>query len=176
MLKAKDNLIQLENREEQEGRSVFEEILRNGARRLLQAAIENEVAEYIEKHVSEKDENGHRLVTRNGSLPKRAIQTGLGKVEIKQPRVHDRRERESFTSQILPPYMRRVPSLDALVPALYLKGVSTGNMQEALEAILGPNASGLSAANVVRLKEGWANEYQEWRERDLSQKTLGQLL
>jgi transposase-like protein len=170
MKQSQDNLIQLENREDQAGKSVLEEILRNGARQLLQAAIENEVAEYIEKHLSEKDENGHRLVTRNGSLPKRSIQTGLGNVEIKQPRVHDRREGESFTSKILPPYMRRVPSIDALVPALYLKGVSTGNMEEALEAILGPNASGLSAANVVRLKEGWAQEYGEWQKRDLSKK------
>jgi putative transposase len=170
MLKTKDNLIQLENREAQEGLSVLEEILRSGARQMLQSAIENEVAEYIEKHISEKDENGHRKVRRNGYLPKRALQSGLGEVEIKQPRVHDRREGETFSSKILPPYMRRVPSIDALVPALYLKGVSTGNMQEALEAILGPNASGLSAANVVRLKEGWAKEYEEWQKRDLSEK------
>jgi len=149
---------------------MLEEILREGARKLLQAAVENEVDEYINQWRSEKDENGHRLVTRNGSLPERELQTGLGKIPVKQPRVNDRREGEKFTSKILPPYMRRVPTLEALIPALYLKGISTGEMQTALEAILGPNVEGLSANNIVRLKEMWAEEYQEWNKRDLSNK------
>jgi len=89
---------------------------------------------------------------------------------IKQPRVEDRREDHRFTSAILPPYLRRTPSVDALIPALYLKGVSTGDFTEALEAILGENASGLSATNIVRLKQGWEEEYKEWSRRDLSGK------
>jgi transposase-like protein len=169
-MKNDDNVIALADRVENESKSTLDDILRNGARKLLQEAIENEVVEYIEKHQAEKDEKGRRLVTRNGSMPERDLQTGVGSVRIKQPRVNDRRDGYSFTSNILPPYMRRVPSIDALIPALYLKGVSTGDMQEALEAILGPKASGLSATNIVRLKEGWLKDYEAWHKRDLSGK------
>ena len=169
-MKEQDTLSALEITGGQQARSVLEEILRKGAQQLLQAAIEAEVAEYIEHHQQEKDETGHRLVRRNGHLPEREFQSGLGKIRIQQPRVHDRRENSSFSSRILPPYMRRVPSLNALVPALYLKGVSTGNMQEALEAILGPGAAGLSPANVVRLKESWSQEHESWQNRDLTGK------
>jgi transposase-like protein len=169
-MKNDDNVIALADRVENESKSTLDDILRNGARKLLQEAIENEVVEYIEKHQAEKDEKGRRLVTRNGSMPERDLQTGVGSVRIKQPRVNDRRDGYSFTSNILPPYMRRVPSIDALIPALYLKGVSTGDMQEALEAILDPKASGLSATNIVRLKEGWLKDYEAWHKRDLSGK------
>jgi transposase-like protein len=148
----------------------LEQILKEGAKRLLIQAIENEVNEYIESFKSLKDETKKRVVTRNGYLPERTIQTGLGKVFIKQPRVRDRREGKKFTSQILPPYLRRTSSLDALIPALYLKGISTGDMQEALEAILGENAKGLSATNIVRLKEGWERELKEWQGRDMKGK------
>jgi transposase-like protein len=136
----------------------------------LQQAIQNEVAEYLAKHGELRDERGRRLVVGNGSLPERELVTGIGKVRIRQPRVRDAREGERFTSRILPPYMRRVPSVDALIPALYLKGVSTGDFSEALEAILGPQAAGLSATNIVRLKEVWRQEYEQWRTRDLSKK------
>lgn len=170
MVSSKDNLIQVGNREERECQSYLEELVRQGAQQMLQAAIQNEVAEYIKANTSKKDEQSHRLVTRNGSLPERELQTGIGGIAIKQPRVNDRRENQSFSSKILPPYMRRLPSIDALIPALYLKGISTGDMQEALESILGPKASGLSATNVVRLKEGWAKEYATWQTRDLSDK------
>lgn len=144
----------------------LEEILREGAKRLLQQAIENEVDEFLELHKHKRDESGRRMVKRNGYLPKRQIQTGLGAVPIEQPRVRG----VPFTSAILPKYMRRVPSLEALVPTLYLKGVSTGDMQEALEALLGKEAKGLSASNVVKLKEIWEKEYVEWNARDLSHK------
>lgn len=110
------------------------------------------------------------MVVRNGSLPERELVTGLGPVKVKQPRVHDRRDGHQFNSQILPKYMRRVPRVDALIPALYLRGVSTGDFTEALEAILGPQVGGLSATNIVRLKEGWEQEYREWQKRDLSEK------
>jgi transposase-like protein len=146
----------------------LEGLLRRGARELLQRAIENEVAEYLEQSAHLRDDRGRRMVVRNGSLPERELVTGIGKIKVRQPRVRDRRcEGEQFTSRILPPYMRRVPSVDALIPALYLRGVSTGDFSEALEAILGPQAAGLSATNIVRLKEVWKQDYEIWRQRDL---------
>ena len=148
----------------------MEKVLREGARRLLTEAIEAEVAEYVDRHAEEVGPDGRRLVVRNGYLPERKLMTGIGPIEVKQPRVNDRREEEKFSSKILPPYMRRVPSLDALIPALYLKGISTGDFTEALSAILGENAAGLSATNIVRLKEGWKKEYEEWSKRDLNGK------
>lgn len=144
----------------------LEEILREGAKKLLQQAIENEVNEYLELYKDQRDKEGRRVVKKNGHLPSRQIQTGLGAVTIEQPRIRG----VPFTSAILPKYMRRVPSLEALIPSLYLKGVSTGNMQEALEAILGKDAKGLSATNIVRLKEVWEKEYFDWNKRDLSSK------
>jgi len=148
----------------------LEEVLRAGARQMLGAAIQNEVTEYIQKHADRVDEAGRRLVERNGYLPERDLVTGIGPITIRQPRVNDRRKGERFTSRILPPYMRRVPSIDALIPCLYLKGISTGDFSEALEAILGPQAKGLSATNIVRLKEGWQQDYEHWRKRDLNGK------
>lgn len=151
-------------------KSVLEEVLRDGARKMLVKAINNEVAEYIDGHAHLRDERGRRLVVRNGYLPERDLVTGLGPIRIRQPRVNDRRPSKRFTSKILPPFMRRVPSIDALIPVLYLKGISTGDFSEALEAILGPQATGLSATNIVRLKECWKQEYEAWRKRDLSDK------
>jgi len=137
---------------------------------MLMQAVEAEVEAYIEKHAEIRDEDGHRVVVRNGHLPERELVTGIGPVPIKQPRVRDKRPGEKFSSKILPPFMRRVPSIDALIPCLYLKGISTGDFGEALEAILGPQAKGLSATNIVRLKEGWKQDYDTWRQRDLSEK------
>ena len=130
----------------------LEELLRTGARRMLQAALEFEVETYIESFKDEKGEAGRRQVVRNGCHKPRELITGVGKIPIRQPRVHDQREGQAFTSAILPKYLRRAPSIDALIPALYLKGVSTSSFPEALEAILGENAPGLSPANIVRLK------------------------
>ncbi len=144
----------------------LESILREGARKLLQQAIENEVEEHLEEQKHWKDDTGHRMVKRNGYLPKRQIQTGIGHIEVRKPRIRG----SHFTSAILPKYMRRIPSLETLIPALYLKGISTGNMQEALTAILGEKAKGLSATNIVRLKETWGNEYKDWQQRDLTGK------
>lgn len=152
---------------------VLTDVLRDGARRLLAEAVEAEVAAWIDAHAHHRDEAGRRQVVRNGHLPERAIQTGLGDVEIKQPRVHDRRpapERERFTSAILPPYLRRTRSLEELIPWLYLKGVSTGDFSEALAALLGPDAPGLSATTITRLKASWEGEYQAWSKRSLEGK------
>ena len=153
-------------------RDVLGDILRRGAQDMLAAAVENEVAEYIGRHSHLRDAQGHRLVVRNGRLPARNIQTGIGLVEVQQPRVHDRRVDESgqrvrFSSKILPPYLRRTKSLDELIPWLYLRGISTGDFTEALEALLGPGARGLSATNIVRLKESWQQEYAHWSKRSL---------
>jgi putative transposase len=152
---------------------VLTALLRDGARRLLAEAVEAEVAAGIDAHAHHKDEAGRRQVVRNGHLPEREIQTGLGDVEIKQPRVHDRRpadERERFTSAILPPYLKRTRSLDELIPWLHLKGVSTGDFSEALGALLGPDAPGLSATTITRLKATWEGEYEAWSKRSLAGK------
>lgn len=155
--------------------SPLEEVIRAGARRMLQAVIDSEVNEFIKKYESQTDESGHRLVTRNGFREPRELMTGLGPIEIKQPRVDDRKLRarapeEGFTSNILPRGLRRVPSIDNLIPTLYLKGVSTGDFDIALKSILGNKAGSISASTVANLKSCWEKEYQDWSKRDLSEK------
>jgi transposase-like protein len=140
---------------------------------MLAQAIDAEVAEWIESHRDLRDQAGHRQVVRNGHLPKRKILTGVGPLEVEQPRVLDRRpdgESESFSSQILPPYLRKTKSLEELIPWLYLKGVSTGDFSEALQALVGPSAAGLSATTITRLKASWEEEFQEWTKRSLDGK------
>jgi putative transposase len=148
-------------------------ILRDGAQRLLMQAIEAEVAEWIDSHQHVQDRNGHRQVVRNGHLPQRTIMTGVGAVEVQQPRVLDRRpaeQAEPFSSKILPPYLRKTKSIEELIPWLYLKGISTGDFSEALTALVGPEAKGLSASTITRLKEVWQQEFQEWSQRSLKGK------
>jgi transposase-like protein len=155
------------------GRDVLTEVLRDGARRLLAQAIEAEVTTWIDAHAHLKDDAGRRQVVRNGHLPERTIQTGIGEVPVRQPRVQDRRppeRREKFTSAILPPYLRRTKSLDELIPWLYLKGISTGDFAEALGALLGPDAPNLSATTVTRLKAVWEQEHEAWAKRSLAGK------
>lgn len=166
----KYTLSEVENIVEDTLTDSLESVLRKGARKMLQTALENEVSEYISRHQDHKDESGHRLIVRNGYHKPREVATGVGKVGIKQPRVSDRREGIKFTSAILPKYARRSPSIDTLIPTLYLKGVSTSSFPEALEAILGKGVSGLSPANITRLKKTWEDDYQAWQERDLSDK------
>jgi transposase-like protein len=152
---------------------VLTDLLRDGARRLLAQAVEAEVAAWIDDHAHLKDDRGRRQVIRNGHLPERAIQTGIGAVEVRQPRVRDRRpadQREAFTSAIPPPYLRKTRSLEGLLPWLYLKGVSTGDFSEALQAILGPDAPGLSATTITRLKAAWEDEFAAWGKRSLAGK------
>jgi putative transposase len=155
------------------GQDVLTDLLRDGARRMLAQAVEAEVAAWIDAHDHLKDADGHRQVVRNGHLPERAIQTGLGEIEVSQPRVHDRRpptEREKFTPAVLPPYLRRTRSLEELIPWLYLKGISTGDFSEALQAILGPEAPNLSATTITRLKAVWEADHEAWSKRSLSGK------
>ncbi len=148
----------------------LEEIIRQGARQLLQTALDAEVEQILELFKEQKDENGRQRVVRNGYRPQREIVSGAGRLEVRPPRLRDRAGQERFTSAILPPYLRRVPSVDALIPALYLRGVSTGDFYEALEAILGPRAAGLSATNIVRLKRVWEKEHEQWSQRSLKDK------
>ena len=146
------------------------QVLRQGAQKMLAQAIESEVAEWIDQHRHVCDEQGRRQVVRNGYLPERKIVTGLGEIEVRQPRVADRRpegEREAFTSKILPPYLRKTKSIEELIPWLYLKGISTGGFHEALQAILGPDCPGLAATTITRLKQVWEGEFQEWSQRSL---------
>jgi putative transposase len=148
-------------------------ILREGAERLLAQAVEAEVADYIERHAHQRDVAGHRQVVRNGYKDEREIQTGIGPIGVRQPRVNDKRldengQRVQFTSAILPPYLRKTRSIEELIPWLYLKGISTGDFSEALAALLGPEAPGLSASTVVRLKASWEEEYQAWSKRSLA--------
>lgn len=135
------------NPSEISARSVLEDVLRDGARRLLQEAIEYEVLEYVQKFKEEKDKMNKRLVTKNGHLPARNILTGIGPINIRQPRVKDMRDEEFFSSSILPKYKRKTESLEKLIPELYLRGISTNNFPEALSALLGKNVECLSSAN-----------------------------
>ena len=152
------------------------EVLRNGARALLAQAIEAEVAGFLAKHTDLKTNDGHQRVVRHGHLPEREVMTGIGPVAVRQPRVRDREVAASdpgrirFSPSILPPYMRRSKSIETLLPVLYLKGISTGDFSEALAALLGKDASGLSATAIGRLKDGWQDDHAQWQKRDLSAK------
>ena len=156
-----------------DSRDVLTEICRQGARKMLAEAIEAEVADWIDTHAHLRDQDGRRQVVRNGSHPERTILTGLGPIEVKQPRVQDRRPpdlKEKFRPSILPPYLRRTKSLDEAIPWLYLKGISSSDFPEALQALFGPDAKGLSANTVTRLKAAWEEEYQTWSKRSLKGK------
>jgi putative transposase len=148
------------------------EVLRSGARELLQQAVEAEVAEFVARHRELKDEQERQRGVRNGYRPQRTIQTGIGEVAVKAPRARDRAGEIKFQSNILPAYLRRTRSLEELLPWLYLKGLSTGDFSEALAALLGKDARGLSAATISRLKEVWKGEYQRWTRRDLHGKNF----
>ncbi len=150
------------------------EVLRAGARTLLAQAVESEVAGFLAGQADKLTDDGRQRLVRHGHLPERGIMTGIGPVTVRAPRVRDRAgagaERIRFTSAILPPYARRSRSLEVLIPILYLKGISTGDFEEALAALLGKDAPGLSASTIARLKEVWVDEHKRWNERDLSAK------
>lgn len=155
-------------------RSPLDELVREGARRMLQSAIDAEVEAFIARHANRRDQDGRRLVVRNGSLPAREILTGAGPIEVRQGRVRDKspdpQARVQFAPSILPVYLRRTDAIEELIPWLYLKGISTSDFGEALQALVGERAKGLSPNVVVRLKEQWADEYDQWMKRDLSAK------
>ncbi len=147
------------------------EVLQAGARKLLTQAVEAEAALFLESYAVLVDDAGRRRVVRNGYLPERAIQTGVGPVRVRQPRVRDRGDGAiRFTSAILPRYLRRTKSLEDLLPWLYLKGISSGDFSEALAALLGTQAPGLSASTISRLKDVWQDKMECWQRRDLTAK------
>jgi len=150
----------------------LDELVRRGAQRMLEAALQAEVDDYIRCHSQERDEQGHAQVVRNGHTRERAIRSGVGTLKIQAPRVHDKRAGQKFTSCILPPYMRKTPRLEEAVPVLYLRGLATGNFQEALSALLGEEAvTGFSATTITRLLVVWQDEYKAWCKRPLAGKS-----
>ena len=149
------------------------EVLRLGARRMLQQVIEAEVESFLGAHADLEDQHGRRRVVRNGHAPERAIQTGIGPIAVRRPKLRDRGDGTGgepirFTSDVLPPFLRRTRNVEELLPWLYLKGISTGQFEEALTALLGPDAPGLSASTVRRLVATWQQEHERWQGRDLS--------
>ena len=151
------------------------QILQNGAKKLLAKALEAEINCFIEQYDALTDDQGRKRVTRNGYLPEREIQTGIGQIRVKAPRACDRKgengkNKIKFASAILPVYLRKTKSIETLIPWLYLKGISTGGFTEALAALVGQDAPGLSASTISRLKTIWEDEYKQWQNRDLSQK------
>jgi transposase-like protein len=169
----KDNVIAFKNPEPGiEGHDLLTEVLRQGAHQLLIAAVEAEVLEFLNSH-QEKNELGKTRFVRNGYLPERPIQTGIGEISVKVPRVRDQFSRGDgimFNSSIVPKYLRRTGDLNELIPVLYLKGISTGDFVEALKPILGERATNLSPSVVSRLKTKWEEEYSHWCKRKLSSK------
>src|SRR5216684_392023 len=154
------------------GEQLFEldEIARIGARRMLMAALKTEADDYVERHREERDETGRALVVHNGRSQGRKLTLGTGTVELRAPRVNDRRrdehgQRQRFSSRILPPYMRRSPKVAEVLPILYLRGLSTGDFRPALEGLLGEDAAGLSPTNLTRLTACWEKEYTAFDRR-----------
>lgn len=162
----KDNVIDLINPEQIE--DPLMELIKDGAKRILQAAIEEEVQACLREFSERRTEDGKAGVVRNGYLPEREIQTGIGPVKVRIPKVRSRTgEPVSFHSALVPPYVRKARSLEAAIPWLYLKGVSTGEMRDALSVLVGPDATGLSASTVSRLKQVWKEEYNQFRKQRL---------
>jgi putative transposase len=167
-----DNLIEFKTPESQESFSdALSDLLRQGARQMIAQAVESELSEFLGQYQGLKDDNGRQAVVRNGYLPARTIATGIGEVAVQVPKVRDRSGSGiKFNSLLLPPYLKRSRSVEEVLPWLYLKGISTGEFGEALSALLGPEAKGLSAATIGRLKAKWQQEQQVWQARSLRSK------
>ncbi len=156
---------------EAESTDPLTDLLRAGARDLIAQAVVAELQALLEQHAQLRLPDGRQAIVRNGYLPERTIQTGIGDVEIKVPKVRDRSGSGiCFNSSLLPPYLKRSGSIEELPPWLYLRGLSTGDYQEALGALLGDMAKGLSANTISRLKQHWSDEHREWSRRELSLK------
>lgn len=162
----KNTVIDLAGREASP--DLLTELLRTGARQLIQQAVEVEMQELLDSHAGRRTADGRAGVVRNGYLPERELQTGVGPVTVRIPKVRAKTgDPVTFRSALVPPYVRKTKSLEAALPWLYLKGVSSGEMSEALKVLVGPEAEGLSASTVSRLKQVWAEEYRRWREERL---------
>lgn len=161
-----DNIVEFSGR----GRDsdALTELLRTGARKLIKSAVEAEFEEFLAGYSGERTADGHAAVVRNGHHPERDVQTGIGPVTVKIPKVRSKTGAPvTFRSALIPPYVRKAKSLEAALPWLYLKGISTGEMANALKGLLGPDATGFSAKTVARLKQKWAGEHAGWRKHDL---------
>ena len=165
---SKSNVVEFSGREEIA--DPLTDLLRRAARALIQQVVEAELSEFMDRFEERRLEDGRAAVVRNGYQPERPIQTGIGPVTVKIPKVRAKDGRPvTFRSALVPPYVRKTRSLEAALPWLYLKGVSTGEMESALAALIGPEAKGLSASTVARLKQQWGEEYQAWRKTRLDQ-------
>ena len=166
----KNNVIPITNPQESSS-DALTAILRQGAQQLLTKALEAEIESLLSQYSHLQGLGKHPQVVRNGYLPERAIQTGIGPIQVKVPRIRDRGGSGiKFTSSLIPPYLRRSKNIEELLPVLYLKGISSGDFSDALTALVGPHASGMSSSTICRLKEDWCVEYDQWRKRDLSKK------
>jgi transposase-like protein len=144
------------------------DLLRSGARELIAQAVEAELETFLSQYANVRTADGRLAVVRNGYLPERTVQTGVGDVAVKVPRVRDRTgSGVRFHSTLLPPYLKRAKSVEELLPWLYLRGVSTGDFSQALESLLGTDAPGLSANTISRLKQRWTADYTVWSQRSL---------
>lgn len=154
--------------------ATLDELARLGAQRMIATALQLEVAEYVTRFREARDGTGHALVVRNGTARPRPVTTGVGPLTLAAPRVNDRRVvagvRQKFTSAILPPYVRRSPRVESVLPLLYLHGLSSGDFREALPALLGPDAAGLSSSAIPRLTKAWTTEYEASRRRGAQRK------
>ena len=160
------NVISLENPEQLH--DPLTDLLKSGAKQLIQQYVDAELQELLAQHQSSLTETGKPSVVRNGYLPEREIQTGIGAVSVKIPKVRSRTDKPvTFRSALVPPYVRKTRSLEAAIPWLYLKGVSTGEMGDALGALVGKEAKGLSSSTVSRLKKEWGEQYHRWRKKGL---------
>jgi putative transposase len=170
---SKDNIVSYENPAAMVVQDQLTSFIREAAQKMLKIAIETEVSEFIKQHENLTLATGCPRVVRNGFLPERAIQTGIGGIKIKLPRIRDREGREekiTFQSYLIPKYMRRTATLDVMLPLLYLKGISTGDFPDVLTPMLGTGAKAVSPSVVGRLKASWVEEHESWRKLDLSQK------
>ena len=156
----------------QELNYLLDELAREGAKKMLISALQTEVNEYIESNKNQLDEKGHRLVVRNGHSKERTLSVGSGTFKISQPRVHDKRKDQKFSSKILPRFVRNSPKVESLLPALYLKGVSTNNFEGIFKEYLGEEATGFSAASIVKLKRVWTQEFVKWQKRKIEKKYI----
>jgi putative transposase len=167
-------VVEKPSKENQELRETLDDVLQRGALKMLQEMLEAEVEDYLTRHRAARDERGRAQVVRNGQAPARQLVTGSGTLAVRAPRVNDRRvdangQRQRFTSELLPSYMRRAPKVTEVLPILYLRGLSTGDFQAALPVLLGEDASGLSPTTITRLTASWEAEYQAWRTRSLAE-------
>ena len=164
--------LEVEKPEKNVFESPLDEVVRQGAQKMLQTALNVEIEAFCHKHEDKRDESGHRTIVKNGYHKERSIVTGAGQLNIRTPRIDDRVLKETdeprFHSTLIPPYLRRTKNIEELVPLLYLKGISTGGFVEVLEKLTGKNVVGFSPENVVRMKQSWEREYKAWVDRDLS--------